>query len=65
MYVIFIQHNTKYFYELGSGSSSRQFSFIAPPEVGPDVPYTFGVIGTTTHSLTLFLGNQPSACMNI
>lgn len=40
-----MQYNTKYFYKIGSEDSSRQFSFITPPEVGPDVPYTFGLIG--------------------
>ncbi|KAM0953568.1 putative Acid phosphatase [Dioscorea sansibarensis] len=40
-----LEYNTKYFYEIGSGNSSRQFSFTTPPEVGPDVPYTFGLIG--------------------
>ncbi|KAH7678036.1 Acid phosphatase protein [Dioscorea alata] len=40
-----LEYNTKYFYEIGSEDSSRQFSFFTPPEVGPDVPYTFGLIG--------------------
>ncbi|CAA0290577.1 unnamed protein product [Arabidopsis thaliana] len=40
-----IEYKTKYFYELGTGRSTRQFNFMTPPKVGPDVPYTFGVIG--------------------
>ncbi|KAF9621906.1 hypothetical protein IFM89_029126 [Coptis chinensis] len=37
--------NTKYYYALGVGNTMRQFWFRTPPEVGPDVPYTFGLIG--------------------
>ncbi|XP_031127283.1 purple acid phosphatase 2-like [Ipomoea triloba] len=40
-----LQYNTKYYYEVGIGNTSRTFWFITPPEVGPDVPYTFGLIG--------------------
>ncbi|KAL1362568.1 hypothetical protein HN51_010815 [Arachis hypogaea] len=40
-----LEHNTKYYYEVGTGKSARQFWFMTPPEVGPDVPYTFGVMG--------------------
>ncbi|KAG2277843.1 hypothetical protein Bca52824_060398 [Brassica carinata] len=40
-----LKYDTKYFYELGTGRSSRRFSFTTPPKAGPDVPYTFGVIG--------------------
>ncbi|CAA0384643.1 unnamed protein product [Arabidopsis thaliana] len=40
-----LEYETKYFYELGTGRSTRQFNFMTPPKVGPDVPYTFGVIG--------------------
>nr|GMC78272.1 purple acid phosphatase 2-like [Ipomoea batatas] len=40
-----LQYNTKYYYEVGIGNTTRTFSFITPPEVGPDVPYTFGLIG--------------------
>lgn len=39
------QYNTKYYYEVGIGYSPRTFWFVTPPEVGPDVPYTFGLIG--------------------
>ncbi|KAF8013517.1 hypothetical protein BT93_I1379 [Corymbia citriodora subsp. variegata] len=38
-------YNTKYYYEVGIGHTVRKFWFITPPEVGPDVPYTFGLIG--------------------
>ncbi|KAJ7944219.1 Purple acid phosphatase [Quillaja saponaria] len=40
-----LQYDTKYFYEIGIGNVKRQFSFTTPPEVGPDVPYTFGIMG--------------------
>ncbi|XP_024016469.1 purple acid phosphatase 5 isoform X2 [Eutrema salsugineum] len=40
-----LEYDTKYFYELGTGRSTRQFSFTTPPKVGPDVPYTFGIMG--------------------
>ncbi|KAL9859907.1 putative Acid phosphatase [Arabidopsis thaliana] len=40
-----LEYETKYFYELGTGRSTRQFNFMTPSKVGPDVPYTFGVIG--------------------
>ena len=31
---------------IGFGSLTRRFWFVTPPKIGPDVPYTFGVIGT-------------------
>ncbi|KAK1271855.1 Purple acid phosphatase 2 [Acorus gramineus] len=37
--------DTLYFYEVGIGMSPRQFWFRTPPKPGPDVPYTFGLIG--------------------
>uniref|UniRef100_A0A5B6ZX04 Purple acid phosphatase n=1 Tax=Davidia involucrata TaxID=16924 RepID=A0A5B6ZX04_DAVIN len=40
-----LKFNTKYYYEVGIGHTTRTFWFITPPEVGPDVPYTFGLIG--------------------
>ncbi|GAB2291778.1 Purple acid phosphatase 10, variant 2 [Dionaea muscipula] len=40
-----LEHDTKYYYEVGVGKSSRTFWFITPPQTGPDVPYTFGLIG--------------------
>ncbi|XP_061352389.1 purple acid phosphatase-like [Gastrolobium bilobum] len=40
-----LEHNTKYYYEVGIESTTRQFWFMTPPEVGPDVPYTFGLMG--------------------
>ncbi|TQD80716.1 hypothetical protein C1H46_033742 [Malus baccata] len=39
------QYNTKYYCKVGIGQSERQFWFVTPPEVGPDVPYTFGLMG--------------------
>lgn len=40
-----LEYNTKYYYEVGIGHTRRTFWFVTPPEVGPDVPYTFGLIG--------------------
>ncbi|KAH7524147.1 purple acid phosphatase 2 [Ziziphus jujuba] len=40
-----LEFDTKYYYEVGIGNTTRQFWFTTPPSVGPDVPYTFGVIG--------------------
>lgn len=40
-----LKHDTKYFYMVGIGHTTRTFWFVTPPEVGPDVPYTFGLIG--------------------
>ncbi|CAL1384100.1 unnamed protein product [Linum trigynum] len=41
-----LEFETKYYYEVGIGSKSkRQFWFTTPPKPGPDVPYTFGLIG--------------------
>ncbi|KAJ4970477.1 hypothetical protein NE237_003576 [Protea cynaroides] len=48
-----LEYNTKYYYEVGVGNTTRKFWFITPPPVGPDVPYTFGLIGDlgqTSHS---------------
>ncbi|XP_019156107.1 PREDICTED: purple acid phosphatase 1-like isoform X3 [Ipomoea nil] len=40
-----LEHDTKYYYKLGSGHAKRVFWFVTPPKPGPDVPYTFGLIG--------------------
>ncbi|KAL8556154.1 hypothetical protein ACS0TY_003808 [Phlomoides rotata] len=40
-----LKHDTKYYYKVGTGKTARTFCFTTPPEVGPDVPYTFGLIG--------------------
>ncbi|KAG5114240.1 hypothetical protein AAZX31_13G262800 [Glycine max] len=40
-----LEFNTKYYYEVGIGHTTRQFWFVTPPEVHPDTPYTFGLIG--------------------
>ncbi|QCD88985.1 purple acid phosphatase-like [Vigna unguiculata] len=46
-----LEYNTKYYYEVGLGNTTRQFWFVTPPEIGPDVPYTFGLIGDLGQSL--------------
>ncbi|XP_072951798.1 purple acid phosphatase 2-like [Typha angustifolia] len=40
-----LKYNTKYHYAVGIGQTVRHFWFKTPPKVGPDVPYTFGLIG--------------------
>ncbi|CAN8328010.1 unnamed protein product [Cochlearia groenlandica] len=40
-----LEYDTKYIYEVGTDKSVRQFNFTTPPPVGPDVPYTFGIMG--------------------
>ncbi|KAM7262483.1 hypothetical protein ACFE04_000166 [Oxalis oulophora] len=40
-----LKYNTKYHYEVGIDHTPRKFWFVTPPEVGPDVPHTFGLIG--------------------
>lgn len=44
-FFFWVQFNTKYYYVVGIGHTERKFWFTTPPEVGPDVPYTFGLIG--------------------
>lgn len=43
--MILLQFDTKYYYEVGLGNTTREFWFATPPKSGPDVPYTFGLIG--------------------
>ncbi|GAB2291777.1 prolyl aminopeptidase [Dionaea muscipula] len=40
-----LNYNTKYYYRVGTGRTGRTFWFTTPPKPGPDVPYTFGLIG--------------------
>ncbi|KAJ4707855.1 Purple acid phosphatase [Melia azedarach] len=40
-----LEYDTKYYYKIGDGDSSREFWFQTPPKVDPDAPYTFGIIG--------------------
>ncbi|KAL7206785.1 hypothetical protein ACSBR2_019487 [Camellia fascicularis] len=39
------QYNSKYYYEVGIGHTTRTFWFMTPPEVGPNALYTFGLLG--------------------
>lgn len=50
------QFSTKYYYVVGIGHTERQFWFVTPPEVGPDVPYSFGLIGNSNLELLLRFG---------
>ena len=43
-----LQFDTKYFYKIGMGNTTRKFSFSTPPRPGLDTPYTFGIIGKGT-----------------
>ncbi|KAK4757219.1 hypothetical protein SAY87_007346 [Trapa incisa] len=40
-----LEYNKKYYYEVGIGHTPRTFWFVTPPAVGPDAPYTFGLMG--------------------
>ncbi|PKI35196.1 purple acid phosphatase 2-like [Punica granatum] len=40
-----LEYDTKYYYEVGIGNTTRTFWFITPPGIGPDIPYKFGLIG--------------------
>ncbi|CAA7022938.1 unnamed protein product [Microthlaspi erraticum] len=40
-----LEHDTKYYYKIESGESSREFWFVTPPAVHPDAAYKFGIIG--------------------
>ncbi|KAG1337898.1 Purple acid phosphatase [Cocos nucifera] len=56
-----LEYNT-----VGTGNSSRQFSFTTPPEAGPDVPHTFGIIDVRFKSnpnarVLLFVGDPSYA----
>ncbi|XP_020519977.1 purple acid phosphatase 2 isoform X1 [Amborella trichopoda] len=48
-----LEYDTQYFYEILSETknASRQFFFKTPPPTGPDVPYTFGVMGDLGQTL--------------
>lgn len=43
--VFLLQYNTKYYYRIGTGATAREFWFQTPPEIDPDAPYIFGIIG--------------------
>ncbi|KAI9192554.1 hypothetical protein LWI28_024640 [Acer negundo] len=40
-----LEHDTKYYYKIGTGESSREFWFQTPPKINPDASYKFGIIG--------------------
>ncbi|KAJ7259199.1 hypothetical protein O6H91_02G155100 [Diphasiastrum complanatum] len=40
-----LEYGTTYFYKLGTGNSTREFSFTTPPRVNQDSSYIFGIIG--------------------
>ncbi|OAY47013.1 bifunctional purple acid phosphatase 26 [Manihot esculenta] len=40
-----LEYDTKYYYKIGDGDSSREFWFQTPPMINPDAAYKFGIIG--------------------
>lgn len=40
-----LKYETKYYYEIGSRETSRNFWFQTPPAINPDSSYKFGIIG--------------------
>ncbi|KAA8521590.1 hypothetical protein F0562_012263 [Nyssa sinensis] len=40
-----LEYDTKYYYKIGTGDSSRKFWFQTPPKIDPDAAYKFGIIG--------------------
>jgi len=49
-----LQYNTKYYYKIGE-VTVREFWFTTPPGIGPDIAYTFGLIGKLSRILLLGL----------
>lgn len=49
-----LQFDTKYYYEVGLENTTRKFWFVTPPKPGPDVPYTFGLIGNVPMTAYIF-----------
>ncbi|THG07591.1 hypothetical protein TEA_027226 [Camellia sinensis var. sinensis] len=54
------QFDTKYYYEVGIGRTARTFWFTTPPEVGPDVPYTFGLIDYDSNKTLTHYESNPT-----
>lgn len=54
-YPSLFQFDTKYYYAVGIGQTVRKFWFMTPPESGPDVPYTFGLIGASQYDEAMTL----------
>lgn len=46
--MLLFQYDTKYYYEIGDGDSSRRFWFQTPPPIDPDAAYKFGIIGESS-----------------
>ncbi|KAL6586086.1 hypothetical protein OROMI_002730 [Orobanche minor] len=45
-----LQYDSKYYYEIGDGDSSRKFWFQTPPKINPDASYKFGIIEFSDNS---------------
>ncbi|KAJ8752634.1 hypothetical protein K2173_005523 [Erythroxylum novogranatense] len=64
-----LEYDTKYFYEIACDESVRQFHFSTPPAPGPDVPYTFGIIGdlgqtyASKETLSHYISNKNAQAM--
>ncbi|KAF6162910.1 hypothetical protein GIB67_021059 [Kingdonia uniflora] len=52
-----LKFDTKYLYEVGLGLTTRHFCFTTPPQIGPDVPYTFGLMVCLSVGLNIRAGN--------
>ncbi|KAI4379506.1 hypothetical protein MLD38_005789 [Melastoma candidum] len=54
-----LKFDTKYYYKVGSGASSREFWFHTPPEPNANASYKFGVIGepSVLTRAVLFVGD--------
>jgi hypothetical protein len=61
-----LQYNTKYYYKIGE-VTVREFWFTTPPGIGPDIAYTFGLIGKLSRILLLglIIKDLPPRVVNI
>ena len=48
--ITLLQFDTKYYYAVGTEETLKKIWFRTPPKSGPDVPYTFGLIGIVKFS---------------
>ncbi|KAL8556209.1 hypothetical protein ACS0TY_003850 [Phlomoides rotata] len=59
--IIILLYDTNYYYKVGTWEAARTFWFTTPPEVGLDVPYTFGLIETVLYVGDLsYADNHPN-----
>ncbi|KAL8543093.1 hypothetical protein ACS0TY_003831 [Phlomoides rotata] len=58
-------YDTNYYYKVGTWEAARTFWFTTPPEVGLDVPYTFGLIDLLKEVWFINLGFGLPETMNL